>query len=190
MGNINELYEERKRKEEEKKENQLLYMQYMALASKDDDDLNSLTELNTKKRKAIRSACKINNIPHYEHSIILLIEDRKKNIYSTYDWFGNDFIKGIITEFMESINEPLVLDENGNPTNDIEWHFYNYGTALYDVLKEKGYLEKGNVIKKDSDNDEMMKIHAEMTKYQAEQRIKELQQEMDELKEKMKNFEE
>jgi len=184
MGNINELYEEQKRKEEQKKEFQLLNMKHMAHVSEMyDKQLDAISKDNRKKRNAIKSACVINNIPHYDNSIILLMEDGKKNIYSTYSWFDNDVTREIITEFMESINEPLVLDENGNPTNDIEWHFYNHGTALYDVLKEKGYLDKGSIIKDDSDNIEMMEIRTK-------QRINELQRELDILREKKKNYEE
>lgn len=104
-----------------------------------------------KRRKLIKKICQTHNIPCSEDFIIILTENNIKHIYScVFDWGRNEVEDNMIKSQMESLGEPLVFDEYGNPTNDVIWHFRknrtnfsknspNVGEPFYEILNKESW---------------------------------------------------
>lgn len=103
-----------------------------------DKKMEKIEKDNRKYRTFIRKIIKDNDIPHWEESIIVIKKNGITHVYSRVDWFApasiRDNCRRIIKDFMKSIGEELVLDQDGNPTNDIEWHFENTKTDYHFIL--------------------------------------------------------
>lgn len=154
MSNIKELAEKSAKKEaEDRRAYQYFYeqqkMQLEIDKARYERNMKKLEKDNRKYRLRLRKLFKDNNIPHWEESIIVIEKEGQTHVYSRVNWFApisiRENCRKIITAFMKSIGKELVLDDDGNPTNDIEWHFENPRTDYHFILNaldKHGYLKE------------------------------------------------
>ena len=151
MGNFEEIFEQRTKEEKEKraamKHYHEAYIRDMEmLKTREEHRMAQIEKDCNSYISKVNKIIKKNNIPHHSTMIIVIEQDGKTHIYSRIDWFAPESIRdncrAIITEFMQSIGKELVLDQDGNPTNDFEWHFENPRTDYHfilNALEKHGY---------------------------------------------------
>lgn len=143
MGNIKELAVNRGKEEKSKEEALRIFNEQhkrdMEIINAREYQRMAQIEKDFKAyQKTVKKIISKNNITHLEQSIIVIEQDGKTHVYSRFDWFApkaiRDNCKKVIIDFMKSIGNELVLDQDGNPTNDIEWHFENIKTDYHFIL--------------------------------------------------------